>query len=76
MGDAGTIEYNGQDEKEKIEEWPFEDVVDISAGYYLTMALSEPGEVYVAGNEYQGQMEANNWDYIKVIHDESEIGLK
>lgn len=68
VGNPGTIDYAGQNSKEKIEKWPVEDIVNLSAGNNLSLALTKSGEVFAAGNDKQGQLLANDWKNIKVIH--------
>lgn len=67
IGNSGTIHYDGKDKKEEMDMWPINNIVDISAGYSLTVVLEDTGEVYASGNEYDGQMNANQWDNIMVI---------
>lgn len=67
IGKPGTIDYLGQNEKEKMNKWSVDKIVDISAGYSLTVALYDTGEIFAAGNEHEGQMNSNRWTDIKVI---------
>jgi alpha-tubulin suppressor-like RCC1 family protein len=68
VGNAGTIEpYNGQNEKELIENWPTDKLVDVVAGRNLTIGLTSNGETYSFGAEKQGQLQANEWTDIKVL---------
>ena len=64
-GKDGTIDYPGQDQREKIYLW--EDITSISAGTCLTLGLTSEGEVYAAGYETDGQLNAKQWTGIKVI---------
>ena len=66
VGNPGTIDYVGQNKKEKIDTWSGKNINSISASYNFTMMLTENGDVFAAGNEHQGQMEANGWDDIAV----------
>lgn len=66
IGDAGTVEsYEGQNIKERPDNWPVKEFVDLVAGRELTVGLTSDGEVYAMGAERQGQLEANNWGNIK-----------
>lgn len=70
LGEAGTIDYSGQNEKEKFDNWPGEEIVELSAGQKLTLATTSEGVVYAAGNEKQGQLGANGWT--NVMHNTNE----
>lgn len=61
LGDPGTLEYPGMDKKEIIEDWPANSIVEMTAGYYLTVVRDSNGEYYAAGNDKQGQLKVNQW---------------
>lgn len=68
IGETGIIRaYPNQDPKERFENWPTNEIVDIAAGQYLTIGLTKDGETYASGYEDQGQMLANQWNDIMVL---------
>lgn len=67
VGNPGTLDYNSKPEKEKMENWPIQDIVAVYAGYDITVALTQNGEVFASGNDKQGQTNANEWTNILVI---------